>query len=73
MTLKSTIEIGSERVKMNNNTHRSINTFLALWAVGMSITVILTSHSMEDCESRLFEKLTNMKTPKELKQWGLKN
>ena len=49
---------------MKNNTHRWINTllFVSILMVGVWYTVS-HQHSMEDCEARLYEKITGQKLP----------
>lgn len=45
--------------------HRRMNTVLLITiTIALLIYISFNRHSIEDCEEKLFEKLTNMKHPK---------
>lgn len=49
---------------MTNKQHRVLNTILILIIIGgFTMYQIEHQHDIEECEARLFEKLTNMKAP----------
>lgn len=53
---------------MTPSEHRRMNTVIIVLSVlVMVLLVIDNKHSMIDCEERLFEKLTNMKAPKDIR------
>ena len=54
---------------MKAEDHRKMNTVLIIATVVVTVVVVVililsNKHSMQDCEDRLFEKLTKMKAPK---------
>ena len=51
-------------MKLRPEDHRTLNTILILGLFIVLVTVVFAfQHNIEDCETRLFEKLTNMKAP----------
>ena len=53
---------------MTPEEHRRFNTLGLVLIIGVVVLIALSNeHNIEDCEQRLFEKLTEMKMPKELK------
>ena len=53
---------------MTPEEHRRMNTVIIVLAILVMILLIANNrHNIHDCEERLFEKLTNMKAPKDIR------